>query len=67
MTLAAKTACGEFCDSDGLRFAFRRLPQALELIKPVQKAHKKPGTIFRNYSLFVPYMPGNTACQPQEG
>jgi hypothetical protein len=63
MPFTAKTAACQFSHADLLRLTGRGLPEALILIKAVEKAHKKPGTILFNYSVLLPYISGDTDPQ----
>jgi len=63
MPIAAKTAGSQHGNSRFLRCAIRRLPEALVLIQSIKQSHKKPGTIFINYSLLLPYISVDTSEQ----
>jgi hypothetical protein len=60
---AAKTAAGQFGHAHLLRRTGGGLPQPLVLIKSIELAHNKPGTIISIYSVLLPYISRNTEAQ----
>ncbi|GAB7413261.1 hypothetical protein TUM16655_08900 [Enterobacter cloacae] len=63
MPLATKTAGGQLADGDLLRCTLRRLPEAVILVKSIELAHAKPGTIIIIFSLLLPYISHDTVAQ----